>query len=201
MVKCNYHQTQFLKSIAELHQLPADKGWEVAVIGRSNAGKSSAINAITGIRGLARTSSVPGHTQHINVFLISHDHRLMDLPGYGYAKVPRTIKERWEHNVNEYLQTRECLRGLLLVMDIRHPVKEADQRLIAWSAECSVPVHILLTKADKLTAAEARRVLKTVSEALQPFGDTITVQIFSAMEPYGVKEAQACLDNWFAVSH
>ncbi len=199
MEKFDYHQTQFLKSAAELTQLPADKGWEVAVIGRSNAGKSSAINAITGIRGLARTSSVPGHTQHINVFTVSHDHRLMDLPGYGYAKVPRTVKERWQKATNEYLETRECLRGLLLVMDIRHPLKEMDEQLIAWAVRCTVPVHVLLTKADKLTSAEARKTLKQVTDDLGPFGNSVTVQTFSSIEPFGVKEAQACLNAWFTV--
>lgn len=198
MGKFNYHQTQFLKSVAELTQLPADKGWEIAVIGRSNAGKSSAINAITGIRGLARTSSVPGHTQHINIFTVSHDHRLMDLPGYGYAKVPRTVKERWQKATNEYLEIRECLRGLLLVMDIRHPLKEMDEQLITWAVQCTVPVHVLLTKADKLTTAEARKSLKQVTDSLELFGNSVTVQIFSSIEPFGVEEAQACLNTWFS---
>ncbi len=199
LVKFDYHHTQFLKSVAELHQLPVDKGWEIAVIGRSNAGKSSAINAITGIRGLARTSSVPGHTQHINIFPVTHDHRLMDLPGYGYAKVPRIVKERWQKTTNEYLESRDCLRGLLLVMDIRHPLKEMDSQLITWSVHCSVPVHILLTKADKLSSAESRKVLKTVMEALEPFGNTVTAQVFSAMAPTGVDEARVRLDHWFSV--
>jgi GTP-binding protein len=194
----DYHQVQYLKSAVELSQLPADKGWEVAFIGRSNAGKSSAINAITGIRGLARTSSTPGQTQMINLFTLDKDRRLVDLPGYGYAKVPRTIKERWQKAIDEYLESRQCLRGLILVMDIRHPLKEADQQLIAWSVKCEVPVHILLTKADKLNNSEARKVLKEVTTALEPFGSTLSVQIFSAMETQGIEEAQACLDQWFS---
>lgn len=194
----DYHQTQYLKSATELEQLLADKGWEVAFIGRSNAGKSSAINAITGIRGLARTSSTPGQTQMINLFSLDKDRRIVDLPGYGYAKVPRTIKERWEKTVDEYLQTRQCLRGLILVMDIRHPLKEADQQFIAWSVKCEVPVHILLTKADKLSNNEARKVHKEVNAALEPFGSTVSVQIFSAMQMQGIEEAQSFLDQWFS---
>lgn len=194
----DYHQAQYLKSAVELSQLPADKGWEVAFIGRSNAGKSSAINAITGIRGLARTSGTPGQTQMINLFVLDKDRRLVDLPGYGYAKVPRTVKERWQQTVDAYLESRRCLRGIMLVMDIRHPLKEADQQLIAWSVKCEVPVHILLTKADKLNTSEARKALKEVSAALESFGNTITVQLFSAMQTQGVEAAQACLDAWYS---
>lgn len=194
----NYHHIEFLKSALELSHLPSDKGGEVAFIGRSNAGKSSAINAITGVRGLARTSSTPGQTQMINLFSLAKDRRLVDLPGYGYAKVPRTIKQRWQKAIDEYLETRECLKGLILVMDIRHPLKEGDQQLIAWAVKCRVPVHVLLTKADKLNVHEAKKIQKEVSSALETFGDLISIQIFSAMEATGVKEAQACLDQWFA---
>lgn len=197
----DYHQAQFLKSAAELTQLPPDKGWEVAFIGRSNAGKSSAINAITGIRGLARTSSTPGQTQLINLFTLDKDRRLVDLPGYGYAKVPRMIKERWQRAIDEYLEKRGCLRGLVLVMDIRHPLKEGDQQLIAWSIKCRVPVHILLTKADKLKPSETRKVLKEITAALEPFGTTLSVQVFSSIEMQGIEAAQACLNNWFSTSH
>lgn len=193
----DYHQTQYVKSAVELNQLPADKGWEVAFIGRSNAGKSSAINAITGIKGLARTSSTPGQTQMINIFSFEKDRRLMDLPGYGYAKVPRTIKERWQQTTNDYLETRQCLRGLILVMDIRHPLKEMDEQLIAWTIQCQVPVHVLLTKADKLTAAESRKVLKEVREALEPYSTSISAQTFSSMRHQGIDEAQVRLDEWF----
>lgn len=193
----DYHQSQYLKSAVELGQLPSDKGWEVAFIGRSNAGKSSAINAITGIKGLARTSSTPGQTQMINLFSFEKDRRLVDLPGYGYAKVPRTIKERWQQTTNQYLETRQCLRGLIVVMDIRHPLKEMDQQLISWTIQCEVPVHILLTKADKLTSNESRKVLKEVTESLEPYTHFISAQIFSAMQHQGIEEAQARLDDWF----
>lgn len=194
----DYHGAQFLKSVVELSHLPTDRGAEVAFIGRSNAGKSSAINAITGIRGLARTSSTPGQTQMINLFTLDNARRLVDLPGYGYAKVPRTIKERWQKTIDEYLDIRRCLRGLMLVMDIRHPLKEGDQQLIAWTVKCEVPVHILLTKADKLNPSEVRKVLKEVSVALEPFGSTLSVQSFSAMEMQGIQDAQSRLDQWFS---
>ncbi|MBS0349643.1 MAG: YihA family ribosome biogenesis GTP-binding protein [Proteobacteria bacterium] len=188
---------QFLKSVVDLSHLPPDKGCEVAFIGRSNAGKSSAINAITGIRGLARTSSTPGHTQMINFFITDEpNRRLVDLPGYGYAKVPRTTKERWQKAIHQYLETRTSLKGLILVMDIRHPLKESDQQLISWTVKCAVPVHILLTKADKLSHAEAKKVLKEVVSALNSLGPNISVQIFSAMELEGKEQAQSCLDQW-----
>jgi GTP-binding protein len=194
--KLNYRQAQFLKSVVDLSQLPADKGQEVAFIGRSNAGKSSAINAITGIRGLARTSSMPGQTQMINFFTLDSSRRLVDLPGYGYAKVPRTIRERWQKVIHNYLETRDSLQGLILVMDIRHPLKESDQQLIAWTVKCNVPIHILLTKADKLKMTEARKVLKEVASALESLGSNVTVQIFSAMELEGIDEAQSYLNQW-----
>jgi GTP-binding protein len=198
-MKFDYHQVQYLKSAVELSQLPADKGWEVAFIGRSNAGKSSAINAITGIRGLARTSSTPGQTQMINLFELDKDRRLVDLPGYGYAKAPRTIRARWAKSIDEYLESRQCLRGLVLVMDIRHPLKEADQQLIAWSVKCEVPVHILLTKADKLNTAESRKVLKEVASVLEPFGATLSVQLFSSLQMQGIEDAQSRLNQWYSL--
>lgn len=196
-MRFDYHQVQFLKSAIDLTHLPPDKGGEVAFIGRSNAGKSSAINTVTGIRGLARTSSTPGQTQMINLFTLEKDRRLVDLPGYGYAKVPRTIKERWQQFIDEYLQTRQCLRGLILVMDIRHPLKPGDQQLIAWAVKCDVPVHILLTKADKLSTQESRKVHKDVVSVLEIYGSKVTVQLFSALAVQGVEEVQSVLNAWF----
>lgn len=193
-----YQQAQYLKSAAELNQLPPDEGKEIAFIGRSNAGKSSALNAITGIKGLARTSKIPGRTQMINFFTLDHQHRLVDLPGYGYAKVPRTVKERWEQNINEYLQTRVSLVGLVVVMDIRHPLKEGDQHLINWAVACSVPIHILLTKTDKLKPAAGRKVRKKVQDALGRYGGDIRVQLFSSIVCSGVDEARNILNHRFA---
>jgi len=193
----NYNQVTYLKSAPELEHLPADAGYEVAFIGRSNAGKSSALNTITGIKNLARTSGAPGRTQMMNLFAIDDERRLVDLPGYGYAKVPLVMKQRWGDNINRYLQQRECLRGLILIMDIRHPLKELDQQLIEWCVQCQVPLHILLTKADKLKSAQARRTLKEVSEALAVYATDVSIQVFSSLDRTGVEEAQAKLDAWF----
>jgi GTP-binding protein len=194
----DYAEAQYLKSATALNQLPADEGVEVAFIGRSNAGKSSALNTITGIKGLARVSKTPGRTQAINIFeLENKKHRLIDLPGYGYAKVPRVVKERWAENIDAYLQTRQCLQGLVLIMDIRHPLKELDQQLIDWTAQCQIPIHILLTKADKLSRNQQRKTLKDVQEALEMHGDTISLQVFSSLDRLGVAEAKAQLDTWF----
>ena len=193
----NYQNATYLKSAAELDQLPSDDGVEVAFIGRSNAGKSSALNAVTGLKGLARTSNTPGRTQMINLFQLDKCRRLVDLPGYGYAKVPRVVQERWSQNINLYLQQRQCLHGLVLVMDIRHPLKELDQKLIEWTVDCGVPLHILLTKADKLKSAAARRTLKEVSDVIAEVSDDVTVQIFSSIDKVGIDEAKLCLNQWF----
>ena len=150
----DYHQTQYLKSAVELSQLPADKGWEVAFIGRSNAGKSSAINAITGIRGLARTSSTPGQTQMINLFSVDKDLSHRGPAGLWLCQSPADYQRTLAKDDRRYPEARQCLRGLILVMDIRHPLKEGDQQLIAWAVKCEVPVHILLTKSDKLNTSE-----------------------------------------------
>ena len=191
-----YQQAWYLKSAAELTQLPEDRGAEVAFIGRSNAGKSSSLNVITGIKGLARTSKTPGRTQMINFFALDNDKRLVDLPGYGYAKVPLAIKERWVLNVDEFLRTRDCLKGLVVVMDIRHPLKELDQQVIAWAMDCGVPTHILLTKADKLTPNAQRKALREVTEALSIYGDAISLQLFSSIERMGVDAAKEVLTRW-----
>jgi len=192
----SFQQAWYLKSAAELSQLPEDQGAEVAFIGRSNAGKSSSLNVITGIKGLARTSKTPGRTQMINFFALDHDRRLVDLPGYGYAKVPLSIKERWMQNVDEFLRTRECLKGLVVVMDIRHPLKEIDQQVLTWSMECEVPTHILLTKADKLTPSAQRKALHEVSQALGKYGHTVSVQLFSSITRLGIDEAKSVLTRW-----
>ena len=162
----NYQHATFQKSAVEINQLPSDNGVEIAFIGRSNAGKSSALNTITGVKGLARVSKTPGRTQAINIFDLSKTQRLIDLPGYGYAKVPRVVKERWAGNIDTYLQQRQSLMGLVLIMDIRHPLKELDQHLVDWTADCQVPTHILLTKADKLSRNQQNKTLAEVTQAL-----------------------------------
>lgn len=195
--KILYQKATYLRSVVDLKDLPEDEGWEVAFIGRSNAGKSSAINTITRIKNLARTSNTPGRTQMINFFVLDEERRIVDLPGYGYAKVPRMVQKRWEENIDRYLQVRQCLRGLVLVMDIRHPLKELDMQLIQWTIDCKVPIHILLTKADKLTPFAARKVQKEVQEALAPYDHHITAQAFSSLNRTGLEEAIKQLDEWF----
>lgn len=190
-----YASAKYLTSAKEIKGLPEDVGAEVAFIGRSNSGKSSALNTITGIKGLARTSSTPGRTQMINFFDLGEGFRLVDLPGYGYAKVPMPIKEKWRRFTNSYLESRESLRGLMLVMDIRHPLKELDWQIINWTAECDLPCHILLTKADKLKPAKARVARQDVMNELDRY-QNITVEIFSSQNRIGLDEAQATLDDW-----
>lgn len=198
MEKPHYNSATFLISAPTLAELPIDKGVEVAFIGRSNAGKSSALNTITGIKGLARTSKTPGRTQMINVFDLDSQRRLVDLPGYGYAKVPLAIKLRWQKYVNQYLQSRECLKGLILIMDIRHPLKEYDRQCIEWAANVELPIHILLTKADKLSRGAALNTLIEVRKALELY-PYISVQLFSSLTKIGLDEALTQLDEWFVV--
>lgn len=197
MSKLQYNQATFLLSAPNLGNMPADQGIEVAFIGRSNAGKSSAMNTITGIKGLARTSKTPGRTQMINLFTLDDERRLVDLPGYGYAKVPLAVKQRWQKTLNQYLEQRTCLVGLVLVMDIRHPLKETDQQYIEWATVSGVPVHILLTKSDKLNRGAAINTLMQVRTAAQRHGDLVTVQNFSSHDRTGLEDALERLDLWF----
>ncbi|HLB56092.1 MAG TPA: ribosome biogenesis GTP-binding protein YihA/YsxC [Coxiellaceae bacterium] len=196
MESMNYNKAAYLTSATTLEQLPMDDGHEVAFIGRSNAGKSSAINAITNVTGLARTSSTPGRTQMINYFVIDDAHRLVDLPGYGFAKVPPAVKMRWQNLIVDYLETRKSLAGLILVMDSRHPLKDLDQQMIAWCVDFQVPLHILLTKADKLTKSAQQNALFTVEKALSTMGD-ISVQLFSALKKTGVDAARKKIDVFY----
>ena len=191
----HYNQAVYLTSATTVAQLPADTGREIAFVGRSNAGKSSALNAITNIKGLARTSSAPGRTQMINYFEIDESHRLVDLPGYGFAKVPPAIKARWEKTTADYLEHRESLVGLMMVMDCRHPLKPLDQQMINWCVDFAVPLHILLTKADKLTKNEQNKALFTVQNALAL--KNVSVQLFSALKKIGLDAARNVLDSWF----
>ena len=190
-----YQGATYLKSAAALADLPADSGYEVAFIGRSNAGKSSALNTITGIKSLARTSKTPGRTQTINLFSLDAERRLADLPGYGYAKVPKVVKQRWEQIIDSYLQTRQCLRALVVVMDIRHPLKEIDRQVIAWAASCGIPTHILLTKADKVSTNDAKSTLLQVSKELASH-ENISLQIFSSLKKLGITDAHDKLNQW-----
>ncbi len=192
-----YHRAQFLMSAPTLHDLPPDLGKEVAFAGRSNAGKSSALNTITNQKALARTSKTPGRTQQINVFPVGEGCALIDLPGYGYAKVPDAIKEQWQHALPEYLSQRQGLKGLMLIMDLRHPLTEFDRQMLDWCRQISLPVHILLTKADKLKRGPAQNVLLAVRRELAAEYPQVTAQLFSSLKRQGVEEAHRQLDIWF----
>jgi GTP-binding protein len=182
-----FPQVQFLLSAWQPHQFPADQGTEVAFAGRSNAGKSSALNAITGRRDLARTSKTPGRTQLINFFELATGHRLADLPGYGYAKVPEEMKRHWRQLMSRYVEMRQSLVGLLLIMDARHPLTEFDWQMLEWTRANGLDSHLLLTKADKLNRGEATQALRSVRARVAP---EVTVQLFSAPEKTGVDEAR-----------
>ena len=192
-----YSQAVFLKSAARVDQLPADIGYEVAFAGRSNAGKSSALNCLTSIRQLARTSKTPGRTQLINLFSLDESRRLIDLPGYGYAKVAQQIKQDWQKNLAHYLEVRQCLKGLILLMDCRHPLKDLDQMMINWSLDREIPVHILLTKADKISRSEAKNIVLKVRRHYELMEELISVQSFSSLKKEGVDQLINKLDQWF----
>ncbi|MGQ4277332.1 ribosome biogenesis GTP-binding protein YihA/YsxC [Pseudidiomarina sp. E22-M8] len=192
----NFQPTVFITSAADIRQLPDDTGAEIAFAGRSNAGKSSALNTLTRQRNLARTSKTPGRTQLINVFEVLPGKRLIDLPGYGYAKVPLPVKEKWQLALSEYLQQRESLRGLVLLMDIRHPYREVDQDLLHWATDCEIPVLVLLTKADKLKPGPRKSTLLKAREAALVFGGDITVEMFSSLTKLGLREAENKLSEW-----
>lgn len=192
-----YHRAHFLTSAADLRSAPPDLGGEVAFAGRSNAGKSSAINLIVGQKALARVSKTPGRTQLLNFFGLDQGRRLVDLPGYGYAKVPDAIRGSWRTMIETYLSRRRSLRGVFLVMDIRHPLTEFDRQLVDWCRHYSLPLHIALTKADKLSRGAGLNVLQRVDRALNADKDgATTLQLLSVLTPTGVEEAHAALDRW-----
>ncbi|MEW7991913.1 MAG: ribosome biogenesis GTP-binding protein YihA/YsxC [Candidatus Thiodiazotropha sp.] len=191
-----YHRARFLKSAARLSQSPADSGFEVAFAGRSNAGKSSALNVLCGQKSLARTSKTPGRTQLLNFFSLDDERRLVDLPGYGYARVAESIKREWQKTLAHYIEYRQCLRGMVLLMDIRHPMTEFDRQMLDWNTHHGLPTHILLTKADKLKSGAAKNTLLQVKKALREHRD-ITLQRFSALKIEGIDECHQVLDLWF----
>ncbi|WP_455207067.1 ribosome biogenesis GTP-binding protein YihA/YsxC [Kaarinaea lacus] len=196
-----YRRAQFLTSAGKLSQLPEDQGYEVAFAGRSNAGKSSAINVLTGNQQLARTSKTPGRTQLINYFYLDELRRLVDLPGYGYAKVAKEIKQQWDALLDDYLRSRRSLKGLILLMDCRHPMKEYDMQLIRWCAAAHLPLHILLTKSDKLKKGAASNTLQAVKVQLKELMPEATVQLFSALKKSGTENLILMLDNWLDIEH
>lgn len=194
-----YQRTRFLAAAARLEQAPPDEGWEVAFAGRSNAGKSSAINALCHQRQLARISKTPGRTQQLIFFALDDARRLVDLPGYGYAKVAETVKAQWQGLMADYLQRRHSLAGLVVVMDIRHPLTAFDSRMLAWRRQASLPLLLLLTKADKLGRGAARAQLERVKDAVADEPGQVEVELFSAQAHQGVESVHALLDQWLAL--
>ena len=184
-------------SAPDIRRLPADSGIEVAFAGRSNAGKSSALNTLTNQRSLARTSKTPGRTQLINIFEIAEDKRLVDLPGYGFAKVPMEMKKKWQKALGEYLEKRQCLKGLVILMDIRHPLKDLDMDLIHWAADSELPVLALLTKCDKLSQGKVSAQVLTVKKQLATLNANIKVQAFSSLKYTGSEQANTVICDWF----
>ena len=203
MTEINFRTAQYLTSAPSLKECPPESGVEVAFAGRSNAGKSSAINALTNNKKLARTSKTPGRTQLINFFTLqgSEMTRLVDLPGYGFAKVPLAMKKKWQANLSEYLQKRKVLRGLILLMDIRHPLQEFDTMMLNWALEMDMPVHILLTKSDKLKKGAAQNTLLQVKKTMREANveDLVSVQTFSALKNEGVGPLRQLLTEWLTL--
>lgn len=186
---------KFLTSAATLDQLPVDEGYEVAFAGRSNAGKSSALNVITNVRNLAKTSKTPGRTRLINLFSLDDCRRLVDLPGYGYAQVSRAQQKQWRQTLGDFLVTRRCLRGLILLMDCRHPLKEDDWLMIEWVQQRHLPIHILLTKVDKLSRNQGNQQQFKVEKELKGLPG-ITCQCFSSLKKTGVEQLEQVLLSW-----
>ena len=194
-----YHQAKFINSAPRLQDAPPDQGWEIAFAGRSNAGKSSAINTLVQQNALARVSKTPGRTQLLNFFAIDEQRKIVDLPGYGYAKVPEAIKREWGKMIETYLSERKALCGIVLIMDIRHPLTEFDQQMLDWCAHAKLPLHIMLTKSVKLKFGAAKTTLLEVQRALKQLGVPVTVQLFSALNKTGIDEIHTVLDHWFEV--
>jgi GTP-binding protein len=190
-------QAEFICSAPDLKHCPEDTGAEVAFAGRSNAGKSSAINALTGQHKLARISKTPGRTQQINFFQLSEQQRLVDLPGYGYAKVPESMKLAWQANLQNYLENRASLKGVVLLMDIRHPFKPFDLLMIDWANQYEMSLHILLTKADKLKKGAANNILFSTNKTIEAHSQ-VTAQLFSSTNGTGLEEAQRKIMFWLS---
>jgi len=193
-----FPNASYLTAAHRLDQAPPDQGAEVAFAGRSNAGKSSALNAIGGNRQLARISRTPGRTQLLHFFQLSASQRLVDLPGYGFAKVSRKMRQHWDQLLSDYLENRTALKGLILIMDIRHPMKASDSQLVRWCFDAELPLRILLTKADKLTNNHANQSLKKTTQAVKALNPDASMQLFSSRTKQGVDEARRTVLEWLA---
>ena len=196
----SYRNAKFLLSCPSLKGCPDDKGYEVIFAGRSNAGKSSAINTLTEQKKLAKVSRTPGRTQHLVFFELDEHRRLVDLPGYGYAKVPDAIKQKWNQNMSEYFDNRNCLKGAILVMDCRHPLKPFDEMMLQWCINNDVDTNILLTKSDKLKKGAASSTKLAVKNAVKEIPN-INVQLFSSLKKEGVSELCQYLDKIFKLNN
>ena len=193
----NFRKVHFVTSAPDIRHLPNDGGVEVAFAGRSNAGKSSALNALTQQKNLARTSKTPGRTQLINLFELEPGKRLVDLPGYGYAQVPEEMKRKWQESLTEYLQKRESLKGLVILMDIRHPLKDIDRQLLDWAVSNDLEVLVLLTKADKFNTAPRKTIVQQVRRDVLMFGGNVRVEAFSALKGLGIDTLAEVLTGWY----
>ncbi|WP_394807437.1 ribosome biogenesis GTP-binding protein YihA/YsxC [Nitrosomonas sp.] len=191
-----FNNITFYTSVNDVRDLPLHTGVEIAFAGRSNAGKSSAINTLTNRSRLAFVSKTPGRTQLINYFQLNSDQFFVDLPGYGYAKVPDSIRQHWQSLLSSYLQTREPLKGLVLIMDIRHPLKPLDIKMLDWFAPTGKAIHILLTKSDKLSTQRANITLKDVTLYLNGAYPQCSVQLFSSLSATGVDDATTVISEW-----
>jgi len=193
-------QAQYLLSAHNARQLPEDGGHEVAFAGRSNAGKSSALNAMTRQNSLARVSKTPGRTQQLVFFQVQPERYLVDLPGYGYAKVPQDLQAHWQAFIDQYFRTRQALRGLVVVMDIRHPLKDYDRQMLGYAVERGLPAHALLTKADKLGRGQQAQSLQKVRKELSSlWADSVSVQLYSGESRQGVDELRGIVGGWLGL--
>ena len=194
-----FRQALFSRTIADLRDLPIDSVAEVAFAGRSNVGKSSAINALADHTRLAFVSKTPGRTQHLNFFSLGEGRYFVDLPGYGFAKAPEEVRVQWEGLLAPYLRHRSSLVGLVLIMDSRHPLTELDRHMLEWFAPTGKPIHVLLSKADKLTGQEQASLLHSMGAALQEIGENCSLQLFSSLKRTGVGKAEAVLSRWLGM--
>lgn len=194
-----FPRTEFLTTVARLRDAPGDAVAEVAFVGRSNAGKSSAINTLAGKTRLAYVSKTPGRTQHLNYFSVAPDRYFVDLPGYGFAKAPEDVRKQWDGLLGPYLQTREQLKGLVIIMDIRRPLTEMDWQMLEWFAPTGRAVHVLLSKADKVSRQEQTKMLRQVKADLADLGCPVSVQLFSSLKRTGVAEAASVMKGWLGL--
>lgn len=198
--KIHYQNTQFVTSAPDIRHLPDDVGVEIAFAGRSNAGKSSSLNRLTNQKSLAKTSKTPGRTQLINLFKVADGCHIVDLPGYGFAQVPLEMKKKWQKSLGEYLQKRENLKGLVVLMDIRHPMKDLDRQLVSWAIDCHIPVQVLLTKADKMKSGARKAQELMVRKDVETMGGEVHVAAFSSTSGQGVDILRQRLDQWYTVN-